>query len=180
MLSVLREKGYYVEGCDLSRRFADLAKLFHDIDVVVDDFLQIKSKEKFYDAIILLGTISNISNLGDSLRKIHRELVPGGILYFNLPVADSFLVRVYGRNYWMFTPAAANFMSRDGCRAALHNAGFKLERMFMDYQQPSWDKLLSQSGFKGIQSMLLSCGLGSRSIPLSIPLPGIYTVIARN
>lgn len=179
LLATLRERGYRVSGCDLSTRFAALARDFHGLDVAVADYLSLPAPPGAYDAVIMLGAISNMQDLPATLAKVWADLCPGGLFYFNFPAADGWLARVYAHRFWMFAPSVAGFMTRMGCRLALEAAGFRIERMSMDRQQPSWDKLLGHGSFEWLRSWMLQRGWGHRPLPMAVPLPGIYAVSAR-
>lgn len=176
LLSIIRAAGHTVSGVDLSARFAAFAHELYELDVVTGDFLQMMCPAGTLDAVIMLGTISNLQNLDSSLVKIRTLLKTDGFLLFNFPYADSFVAKLYGPKYWMFAPSVSNFMSVAGCQAALACAGLALQSIGTDYQQPSLGKLLHHSR---LDRVLPETFLRHANRPLPLPLPIPPVKIAR-
>ncbi|ARU59510.1 S-adenosylmethionine-dependent methyltransferase [Oleiphilus messinensis] len=179
LLSVCREHGHQVTGLDLSDPFIQQAKEQNNIHIDKMDFLDYPSAPETFDMIIMLGTISNLHNLDQHLNKAHNILTPSGLLYFNLPVANSAIATLYGRHYWMFTPSVAQFMSRAGYRTLLKNHDFTILSEALDRQKPSYAKLLGHTGLRPLYRILKALRMESKSIPISVPIPGIIRVVAQ-
>lgn len=178
-LAAARAAGYAVRGCDLSARFAAVARDLHGLDVAVGDYLDLPKPAGAFDAIVALGTISNLPDLPRALAKMRRKLAPGGLLYFNFPAADSFVARFYGASFWMFAPSAAAFLTVQAVRRALANAGFRVESMRSDRQRPSFGKLASLARMAALARIVEKTGLSRRALPFPVPIPGVRVVWAR-
>lgn len=177
LLSVIRDAGHSTLGIDLSPRFAEAAVRLHGLDVKPGDFMDFQLDESSFDAIILLGTASNMQDFPAALGKMHNLLKPAGFILFNFPHADSLTARLYGRGYWMFAPSVSNFMTVTGCRKLLERLCFTTTCMSFDTQQPSFGKLLHHSGL----SRLFPFPQGNwtkRPLPLALPIPAITLVRA--
>ena len=179
LLAAIAEHGHKVAGCDLSPRFVEAARTLYGLDVVAADWNDVAIEDANLDAVLMLGTVSGINGLDRALETARRRLKPGGFLFFNFPAADSLVARVYGSSFWMFTPSVMQFMSRSGARRALERAGFRVEVEGIDRQKPSLRKLLGHMKIKPLYVLVERLGLLDFQIPLAVPLPGIYHILAR-
>lgn len=179
LLAELREQGHAPLGCDLSERFAAQAHKWYGLQVAVGDWLDLQVADGSLDGIVLLGTISNLSDLDGCLRRARAQLKPSGFLFFNFPAADSVLARLYGDSYWMFTPSVMQFMTRRGMTAALKRAGFGIDRQGIDRQSPTFAKLAGHARLGFVHPLLKRLRLADTALPMSLPLPGIVAVRAR-
>jgi SAM-dependent methyltransferase len=179
LMAELAQHGHSVMGCDLSERFAEMARRVYGLDVAVADWLEAPVADASLDAVLMLGTISNLGELDRSLAAVRRKLKPGGFLFFNFPAADSVVARVYGRAFWMFTPSVMQFMSRAGVSKALASAGFSVTQQRIDLQSPSIAKLLGHARLRVLTPLLRASGLLDRALPVAAPIPGVYKVWAR-
>lgn len=178
LLAAVREAGHEVTGVDLSQRFADAARELHGLDVHVGDIVDLVLPPASFDMVVMLGTISNLANLGAALGRIRALLAPRGSLAFNFPAADSLVARLYGGRYWMFAPSVSTFLTECGCRQALAAAGLSWEQCRTDRQMPSVRKLLLHAGLGGLLRASARLGL-DRAAPLApLPIPGVRLVWA--
>ena len=181
LLSVLRDEGHQVTGIDLSERFIRAARALYGLDVILGDFMTIPLPEASFDAIVLMGTVSNLRFLNDSLKRMRKLLRRGGVLIFNFSNADSVWVRVFYREgFWMFTPSAPTFMTVRGCTTVLANAGFNKVSIRNDLQRPSFRKLLHHGKADFLLPVINALSLADAALPLAIPMPTIKLVIAHS
>jgi len=178
LLGEIARHGHSVLGCDLSERFAQTARRLHNIDVAVADWLDLDVPDATLDAILLLGTISNLPRLDESLARARRQLRPGGMLFFNFPAADSLVARLYGSRMWMFAPSVMQFMTRGGITTALDRAGFRIASSAIDRQAPGFGKILGHARLMRLYPLFARLGLIDAAIPLALPIPGVYAVRA--
>jgi len=179
LLAAIAEHGHKVAGCDLSPRFVEAARTLYGLDVVAADWNDVAIEDASLDAVLMLGTVSGINGLDRALETARRKLKPGGFLFFNFPAADSLVARVYGSSFWMFTPSVMQFMSRRGIHLVLKRAGFRVEVEGLDRQAPSLRKLLNHMKIRPLYSLVERLGLLDVRLPVALPLPGIYRVLAR-
>jgi SAM-dependent methyltransferase len=179
LLVALREAGHRVRGIDLSQRFVTAACTTHGLDVELADVASVTFPAGSFDLILLLGTISNLSEMPAQLLRIYGWLKPGGHLVANFPAADSLTAKLYGRRYWMFAPTANTFYSTTGCQHAMENAGFAVTQLRRDVQQPSWQKIATHSRLPGAARLLKTLRLEKAILPWPLPVPGIRIVKAQ-
>lgn len=178
LLAVMREAGHTVAGLDLSRRFADAARELHGLDVQVGDILDAPLPPASFDMVVMLGTISNLTRLGDALERIRALLTRRGSLVFNFPAADSLVARLYGERYWMFAPSASTFLTERGCRLGLEAAGLAWRRGRTDRQMPSVRKLMTHAGLGAVLRASAKLGLDGTAPLAPLPIPGVRIVWA--
>lgn len=179
LLAELRDQGHAVLGCDLSQVFAETARQVYGLNISISDWLDVDVPDSSCDAIVLLGTISNLAALDASLLKARRKLNPDGFILFNFPAADSWPARLYGRRMWMFTPSVMQFMTRRGAREALARAGLRVESEATDRQSPTISKLLGHARLGFLHRLAESTGISKFALPFPLPLPGIVAMRAR-
>lgn len=179
LLRVMADQGHHAHGVEISSSFASKAWELNQVPVEVCDFLSYPAAAQSQDAILMLGTISNLPLLQEQLAQAHHLLKPNGLLYFNVPVCDALAPRMYGKRYWMFAPSVRTFFSRRCIRLCLEAAGFRLTRLDTDRQQPTLAKLLGHLGLRSLYPWLLKLGWTGKQLPWRIPLPGIVVVGAR-
>jgi SAM-dependent methyltransferase len=179
LLSVLRDNGHRVFGIDLSAGFAEQARSLYQIPVEVGDFLSFLGNGDRFDLIMMLGTVSNLQDLVRHLRHAATLLKPEGLLYFNVPVADSLIARMYGPKYWMFAPSVSNFLTRQGVSAALERAGFQMVSTRRDRQRPTLSKILGHARLQWVYPLAKRMGVGQLATPFSLPIPGVMVTWAK-
>lgn len=177
LLSVVREHGHKTVGIDLSRRFAEAARRIHDLKVIAGDFMTLELEPESFDAIILLGTASNMQDLQSALSRIGSLLKQNGFVLFNFPHADSLIARAYGLRYWMYAPSVSNFMTVSGCLKMLEQANFTTASISTDTQQPSLGKLLHHSKLDRFIPRRLE-NWANAPIPFAVPIPAVTLIRA--
>jgi SAM-dependent methyltransferase len=179
LLAEIARHGHRVLGCDLSATFAQAARDRHGIEVRVADWIDLDIAPASLDAILMLGTISNLQRLNESLDAVHRRLKPGGLFFFNFPDVEGLPARLYGARFWMFTPSVAQIMTRRGIGMALDRAGLPLVSCRTDRQAPSVGKIINHARLGAMYPALERLGIVDLVIPFSIPIPGVLSVMAR-
>jgi SAM-dependent methyltransferase len=180
LLAALREKGYVVTGVDVSEPLARHARAAYGLDVRVGLFEEVPLPDASYDGVLMFGTICNFPRFHETLDRVCKLLSAGGLLVFNIPVADAWIVRyLYRSSFWMFAPSANFFATEAGCRRALARAGLCVETMRRDLQRPSLRKLLHHGKVDRVLSLLERLGLGGAALPGAIPAPAVRFVVAR-
>ncbi|MCC7264041.1 MAG: class I SAM-dependent methyltransferase [Candidatus Latescibacteria bacterium] len=180
LLAAIREAGHAVMGVDLSARFAEAARARYQVDVRFGDILSLALGASDFDLIVMLGTLANLPNLPAVFHRCHAMLKPAGVLVCNFPVADALVARLYRRRYWMFAPSVNTFLTQTGCVRALDHGGFRVERMATDRQMPTFRKLFHHARLESLVTLVESCGIGGKALPLPIPIPGVKLVHARS
>lgn len=173
LLAVLRDAGHQVSGLELSSEFAEDAKRLNGLDVLVGDFAKVEYAPNSFDAVLMLGTVSNLQQAEFHFRRVRELLKSGGFFYFNTPLANSLAAWIYGRYFWMFAPSVSTFFSMKGCELSMHRAGFEVITCKQDYQRPTIGKWLGHMRLKALFPLAKTLGIAEWAPPLSIPVPSV-------
>jgi SAM-dependent methyltransferase len=181
LLAALRDAGYRVAGVDVSEPLAARARAVYGLAVHVGSFEDAPLPEAGFDGVLMFGSIANLPRLVESLERIRRLLSVHGLLVFNAPVANAWIVRyLYRSNFWMFAPSVNFLPTETGCRTALARAGFTVVMMRQDFQRPSLRKLLHHAKLDGVLALMKKVGLEEAGLPISLPAPSVRFVVARS
>lgn len=152
MLKLLENHGIEVFGVEISRKSAKLARS-RGIDVLVDDFLQVKLNKKF-DVVVFNHTLEHVDNPEIYLKKAVSLLDKDGYLYIDLPNFDSLTAKLLKSNWplllpnehlWHFTPKSLDILlGRLGLKIIFVN---KMSGIW-DYDKPVYGLSLSLFGIK--------------------------------
>jgi SAM-dependent methyltransferase len=83
-----------------------------------------------FDAITAWDVLEHLSRPREALREIHRALKPGGRLVLTTGDVGSWLARVSGPKWHLYTlPEHLYFFSRRSLEILLGSEGFEVERM---------------------------------------------------
>ncbi|MEN6374691.1 MAG: class I SAM-dependent methyltransferase [Smithella sp.] len=179
LLSVLHDNGCIVTGLDLSSKFVEVARELYGLNIILGDVFSVDLPKKYFDAIILLGTIGNLQNITKYLNKFSELLVDNGLLIFNFVDANSPIVKyLYRSKFWMFTPSINCFMTHRGCEAVLKQSGFSIKSIKSDMQKPSLQKLFNHARLTAFLPLINKLWLGKTSLPISLPIPSVKLVKA--
>ncbi len=153
-LVLLRELGFNdIQGFDASENFCRQAQA-KGLQCQVRDITDgLEDPERIYDVVLLMDIIEHLPEPGEVLQKIRKSfLKPDGLLYTTVPIYDS-LTDKYMR---------------------LKNRQTKLEQSqkhdpthVQAFSEKSFKELVSQSGFKVIESKRLYCQL-PKKVPKGI------------
>ncbi len=94
LLALFKESGFSnVTGLDPSAACARVARKTFDIRVLtggLSNAAEIKASEPPFDFIILIGVLEHIRDLDSSLKGVRELLLPGGLVYVEVPDAVDF------------------------------------------------------------------------------------------
>ena len=117
LLSLLKKKGWEVEGVELSKKAAEVARS-RGIDAVVGTFEEFKTKNK-YNLIIFNHVLEHLENPQDILEKAKFLLFSRGLILISLPNFDSFSASIQKgawplllpeEHLWHFTPKSMRIL----------------------------------------------------------------------
>ncbi len=150
-LHALRERGFEVQGVELSEHAARHAREQLQLDVAVGPFEPDRYADASFDAIILWHVIEHLRDAPKILPELARLLKPGGVLALSVPNRTSDEAR-RSRHAWFHLdlPRHLWHFSADELCGRLERAGFAIERQ----SHLSWE----QNVFGAIQSQLNACG----------------------
>ena len=127
-LDEARKKGWQVQGVELSRWAAKIAREKFSIEVMNSTLKQAKLPANSYDVIVLHDTIEHVINPREMLVEIRKILKPDGILYINTPDIQSLASRVLKAKWWGINRHHLFYFSRKTLSRLLEASGFKSVR----------------------------------------------------
>lgn len=152
LLSLLREKGWRVQGIEVSKLAAEAAKK-RGIYVILQPFEKYKFNEKF-DLVIFNHTLEHLQNPKDVVEKSYKLLNKNGLIYIDLPNFGGSSAKILGVKWPMLLPKEHlwNF-SLKSLEILLRDIGFNIiyvERTsgIWDYANPLEGIFLSLFNFK--------------------------------
>jgi SAM-dependent methyltransferase len=104
LLAAVREAGHQVTRVDLSPRFAEQARRLSGLELLERDFLKLPLPERAYDAMLLFGTISNLTDLLETFRRIGRLVRENDHVCLNFPHCDSWPARLTADDFGCSPP----------------------------------------------------------------------------
>lgn len=102
LLSLLREKGWDVQGIEISSQAAQAAGK-RGIKVLTAPFEEADIKEKF-DLIVVNHTLEHMADPNLVLQKIYQLLSPKGIILIGVPNFNSLSAQILGMKWPMLLP----------------------------------------------------------------------------
>lgn len=99
-LTKFKERGWKVEGIELSKKACEYAKKVYGISLRNGDFLDYKIPRSKYDVVTLNGCLEHLHNPKKTLEKINFVLKKSGILIISVPNFDSLGRRIFGKEWF--------------------------------------------------------------------------------
>ena len=119
----LRERGYDVEGFELSATTSELARRMLGLTVHTTAAPPAE-RAGAYDVIVMRHVLEHVLDPAATIADLGRALAPGGALILATPNVDSFAARVCAEDWeWMSPPAHLHLFTPRGLRALLERGG---------------------------------------------------------
>lgn len=133
LLSKFKDKGWEVDGVELTRSAVRYAKRKYKIKLRQGDFLQKKINDK-YDVIILNGALEHLHKPFETLEKANKNLKKGGFILISIPNSDSVGRDIFERNWFAWQPPRHLYhFSPDTVTKMLIKAGYKNIKISHDF-----------------------------------------------
>lgn len=126
----MKKKGYYVKGCEISDKAANLGKELTGIDIYGGALTDRFFHDKEFDFIRSNHSFEHINNPNETIKEMNRVLSVGGYLLINVPNTDSLWCRLY-RKYWYYlgVPIHVYNYNRRNLSLLLTRNGFRIEKV---------------------------------------------------
>jgi SAM-dependent methyltransferase len=158
-LKTCQEHGWKVQGIDPSQSAVENARTEYGLEVYQGTIDTFDTNDRF-DCITIVGVIEHLTNPVLCLKQAERLLKPGGVIFYEVPSADCFLLNYLkhfpfsatryieaGRHYLFFSSKTINFICNQLRMELVHleSNGLDIETIiFRDDLDPSLtDQLLS-------------------------------------
>jgi 2-polyprenyl-3-methyl-5-hydroxy-6-metoxy-1,4-benzoquinol methylase len=100
VLANFKENNWKCKGIELNKEAYDYCRKKWKIDVINTPIEDWKTEEKF-DAIMMWGVLEHLTNPVEVLKKADALLKRGGMIFIEVPYADSFLINYYRDNDYL-------------------------------------------------------------------------------
>jgi 2-polyprenyl-3-methyl-5-hydroxy-6-metoxy-1,4-benzoquinol methylase len=119
-----RERGFEVEGVELSRSTSDIAKSA-GLTVHREPLSDLVShRTGFYDVISLIGVIHELENPAAEIDHVFQLLKPGGYLVLWTGNVDSWISKLLGRKWWYWQGQHVQYFTHRSLRYLATSRGF--------------------------------------------------------
>lgn len=134
LMHLAREKGWAPEGIEPSAWAVERAKDKYGFTLMEGSLETLALKNQFYSAATLVDFIEHISHPFEALSKIHKTLVPGGLICLVTPDIQSLAAKMIGKGWWHFRPGHLAYFSRKSLLTLLQRSGFHV----LSWQRYVW------------------------------------------
>lgn len=133
-LSYFKEKGWNIDGVELSKEAVFYAKKRFNVRLKNGDFLEFPFKNNTYDVITLNGVLEHLHTPHETLEKAAKVLKKDGIIIISVPNVESVGRFLFGRHWlaWM-VPRHLYHFSPKTISDMLDRSGFTIREIRHDY-----------------------------------------------
>ncbi|MFH1899662.1 MAG: class I SAM-dependent methyltransferase [Patescibacteria group bacterium] len=140
LLSYIKNKGYKnVYGIDPAPKCRLMAKEKYGVDVGVYDLNSFHPKKK-YDLIIISQVLEHLTDIKDSMEKVHSWLNNGGYLFIGVPDAEKFHLN-FDEPFGEFSTEHINFFTESSFYYLMNNFKNVMMKSDGDVLFSVWQKL---------------------------------------
>lgn len=120
-LKAAKDRGWQVEGNELSNPAITQAKQKYDIDLDYGFFEELQLEENKYQAVVMWNSLEHVFNPDEVIEKTHNILQDGGVVFIKVPAkSEKELARFYEKEHFYE-------FSMEGLVKLLTRKGFKIE-----------------------------------------------------
>lgn len=131
VLKILKQKGYSVQGFDLSPQIAAKARTFASVPVASGQSKMKTYPPQTFDVITAFDVIEHVKNFPELLTYFATWLKPGGKLLLTTPNLDSWDHRLCGSHWYGFTkiPQHLVYFNRHSLDLVCRRAGLNITHL---------------------------------------------------
>lgn len=174
LLVAARERGFTVEGVEVSRWSSEYARREYGLRVTTGTVASADLRAGEYDVVVMADVIEHLADPADAVRTVRSLLRPGGRIVLLTPDVGSLTARLAGRHWWGLLDDHYFYFSRHTLRRLLEREGFEVERMTAlgrRFALEHWIRKLAQY-HEGVQWALGRfvelLGIGGLRVPLNL------------
>ena len=145
LIAVAQEMGYQVTAVEIVERAAQETADLLDCPILCGDFLKIPEEQQF-DVITMGDVLEHLKDPAEGLRKAHRLLREGGVLWLSTPNYESAFSHLRKMEDPMWRePYHITYFSKKSLTRLAERAGFRLVRYSVsDHYNGSMEILLQK------------------------------------
>lgn len=129
LLVAARERGFRVQGVEMSAWAAAYARDTHQLDVRTGCLEDLRLPGQAYDVVVMADVIEHLTDPRRTIREVVRVLRPGGRLLILTPDIGSVVARAFGPHWWCVLDDHYFYFSRPALRQFLEAEGLTVEHL---------------------------------------------------
>lgn len=125
-LSKFKEKGWDVDGIEITSDAVKYAKKFYNVRLRQGDFFDFSLPKGAYDVVALNGALEHMHHPLETLMKSHEYLKKGGLVILSVPNVEGLGRHIFKKNWFPWQPPRHLYhFSPKTARMILEKAGFE-------------------------------------------------------
>jgi len=125
-LSKFKEKGWDVDGIEITSDAVKYAKKFYNVKLRQGDFFDFPLPSEAYDVVTLNGALEHMHHPLETLKKSHEYLKKGGLILFSVPNVEGLGRHLFKKHWFPWQPPRHLYhFSPKTARMMLEKAGFE-------------------------------------------------------
>jgi SAM-dependent methyltransferase len=129
LLVAAREKGFSVQGIEMSVWASEYARREFGLDVATGRLETLDLPGASYDVVVMADVIEHLSDPRDTVRRLRGLLRPGGRLLLLTPDMGSWTAKLAGTRWWGLLDDHYFYFSRLTLRRLLEEEGYAVEQI---------------------------------------------------
>lgn len=152
LLKAFRQRGWDVQGTELSDHAARYAREVAEVPVKIGRFEEMSFPDSHFDAVAMWHVLEHVHDPGVTLAEVSRVLKPGGVALVGVPNFSGLEARLF-KDKWFHldVPRHITHLTKATLKKALNENGLQCRRW--SGFAPEYDS------FSFVQSVLNGCGL---------------------
>jgi len=184
-LAAAKERGWKSYGLEPLPASSIYARAKFGLEITTDTLRENTFPENYFDVITAFQVFEHLPDPQGYIHLLSRFLKEQGLFFFEMPVFDTWSIRLLGPRHRHFVQDHLNFFTSETIRVLLNNLGFKVVDSFRPARIMSVRHLLTQwiasrlpkRFAQGMLNLVQRTGLWERTI--SINMGDMLSVIAK-
>lgn len=125
-LKAARDAGFKVYGVEPNKWLANWGRKNLSLDISPEPFEKAQFPRDFFDVVTFWSVLEHLADPLSALRKTNQLMKKGGVLIINYPDTNSFLAKVFGRNWWFVVSGHLYYFTSGTLAEMLKKTGFEV------------------------------------------------------
>lgn len=165
-LAETRDRGFEVQGLDISSTFAAIATKSYGLDIRVGSIEETELPENFFDLVCSWGGIACWRSPADGLRNVAHTLKDGGIFALNHPHMGGLFAKLTGDSCFEYNHASLSLFTDATMTKFLEASGFETLSMGREWQFASLGRILTYLRCNRAMKLLRGLKLQDVDVPV--------------
>jgi len=126
VLDCAKKNGFQVEGVEISKEAANVARTKFDAKVKVGDLLELNYPTECADVITMFHVIEHLGKPNEYIKKCKSMLKKGGLFVGIVPNTESNRSRLFGQKFVFDPPFHFSYFTKETLKKMLEKNGFEV------------------------------------------------------